>query len=94
MERNRALQELMIISNEPSDCHSFLLYSYDVIKGIPKSSSLERIIIHDNGNFANLKIEGREEVDDLRECANKQSADSFIKLVTERSLFRTFIWMF
>ena len=89
MERNRALQELIIRRSwELCDRHSFLLYSYDVIKGIPESSLLERIVIQSSTNFVNLKIVCSEEVDYLRECANKQSADSFIKLVTERSLIK------
>ena len=70
------------------DHHLFLLYSYDVIKGIPESSSLERILIQRMAGYGELKIGCREEVDFLRECANKQSADSFIKLVTERSLIK------
>ena len=88
MERNRALQELIMDSCQMCDHHSFLLYSYEVIKGIPESSSLERIVIHNYGKYASLNIECREEGDDLRECA-KQSADSFIKLVTERSFIKT-----
>ena len=50
MERNRALQELIIGSDKQSDCHSFLLYSYDVIQGISVRSSLERIFIHNCRN--------------------------------------------
>ena len=88
MERNRALQELIIIGHEVIDHHLFLLYSYDVIKGIPESSSLERILVLRMAGYGELKIGCREEVDYLRECANKQSADSFIKLVTEQSLIK------
>ena len=50
MERNRALQELIIGSDKHSDCHSFLLYSYDVIQGISVRSSLESIFIHNCRN--------------------------------------------
>ncbi len=89
MERNRALQELISSSHGPGERHSFFLDSYDVIKGIPKSSSLERIVIRNCGGYKGLKLKCREEVDHLRECA-KQSADSFIKLVTERSIITTF----
>ena len=85
MERNRALQALIINSDKNYYKYSFLHYCYDVINGIPESSSLERVFIHNRRNFRSLKIEYRE---DLRECANTLSVGSFIELVTERGLFK------